>query len=90
MVISDEIETATIATYPGIDEATIVEIRTTFVSPFQLSLTTSVVVKWRQINLPKSVQSVQSFCLLTTPVACLLSRLSRRFGCAELAVNVTT
>ena len=62
MVISDEIETATIATYPGIDEATIVEIRTTFVSPFQLSLTTSVVVKWRQINLPKSVQSVQSFC----------------------------
>ena len=45
MVISDEIETVTIATYPGIDEATIVEIRTTFVSPFQLSLTTSVVVK---------------------------------------------
>ena len=44
MVISDEIET-TIASYPGIDEATIVEIRTTFVSPFQLSLTTSVVVK---------------------------------------------
>ena len=62
MVISDKIETTTIATDPGIDEATILEIRTTFVSPFQSSLTTAVVVKWRQINLPKSVPSLQSFC----------------------------
>ena len=55
----DEMEVATTA----IDEATILQIKTTVALPFQSSLT-MLVVQWWQRNLPKSVLHVQSFSLL--------------------------
>ena len=55
----DEMEVATTA----IDEATILQIKTTVALLFQSSLT-MLVVQWWQRNLPKSVLHVQGFSLL--------------------------